>query len=328
MAKTKYLKQDDLFFPVEKGDETKVLSAGAYECEFTMDGRPYFSPIKLNSDNIVDIPNSVTDEVVKELKKFWSEGASKKFKEYGIIQKRGLMLEGIPGTGKTVSLTRASQIAVQEFGAVVLFNPPPQYTAKFVAMIKEIEPTKPILVIWEEFDSMLGRNESAMLSLLDGETQVENIMYLATTNYISRIPARIKNRPSRFARIINVGIPTKEARRLYLQAKLTAEDKEKHLEAMVDASDNFVMDQLKDLIVSVCVFEQSIPEAVHKIKQMNESGVGMDDAQEQMMSKELSGFNALTNLKQELSARAFEDREAASVFSIKAFDIPECPELD
>lgn len=116
---------------------------------------------------------------------------------------------------------------------------------------------------------------------MDGEIQVGNIVYLATTNYISRIPARIKNRPSRFARIIEVDEPTAEARRIFLMAKLTKEDKEKHLEAMVQASEGFVMDQLKDLIISVCCFNYPIDTAVRKINEMQEDSMGIDDYNEE-----------------------------------------------
>jgi SpoVK/Ycf46/Vps4 family AAA+-type ATPase len=133
--------------------------------------------------------------------------------------------------------------------------------------------------------------------LLDGETQVGNVVYLATTNYLSKIPSRIKNRPSRFARVIEVGQPNEEARRMYLTAKLQ-EDDLKYLEPMVQATDGFVIDQLKDLVISVCCFGQPISEAVMKIQEMNADSMGIDDyneeqAQEVFSSKKNS--NRFTN---------------------------------
>ena len=276
-----YLINGDNYFPNTVSNRIASLPPGAYSCGTTMDGIPYFSPINIMTDKIVDIPNSVTEDVAQEIINFWSDGVSKKFEEYGLVHKRGILLAGRPGTGKTVTLAKTAQIVIDELEGIVLFNPNAGVLSEFLKLIKEIEPTRKILVIWEEFDSILCGHESELLSLLDGEIQVGNIVYLATTNYLSRIPSRIKNRPSRFAKIIEVVAPTTRARRIFLNAKLTEEDKEKYLEPMVHASEGFVMDQLKDLIISVCCFNYPIDEAVRKIKEMEEDSLGIDDYNEE-----------------------------------------------
>lgn len=275
-----YLINGDNYFPNTVARKTDSLPAGAYKCRTTLDGMPYFSPIDILTDKIIDIPNSVTEEIVAEVNQFWSDGVSKKFKEYGLVHKRGILLAGRPGTGKTVTLAKTAEIVIEKLNGIVLFNPDADDLSSFLKLIKDIEPERKILVMWEEFDSILNRSESELLSLLDGEIQVGNIVYLATTNYLSRIPARIKNRPSRFAKVIEVVEPSEEARRAFLEAKLTPADKKKHLEAMIQASEGFVMDQLKDLIISVCCFEYPIAEAVLKIKEMEEESVGIDDYNE------------------------------------------------
>ena len=276
-----YLINGDNYYPNTVAKKTASLPSGAYSCHTTIEGIPYFSPINIMTDKIIDIPNSVTEDVINEITNFWSDGVSEKFKEYGLVHKRGVLLAGRPGTGKTVTLARTAEIVIDELDGVVLFNPSAGDLSAFLRLIKEIEPTRKILVIWEEFDSIIGGYESELLSLLDGEVQVGNIVYLATTNYLTRIPSRIKNRPSRFARIIEVVEPTAEARRIFLESKLTKADKTKHLEAMVQASDGFVMDQLKDMIISVCCFNYTIDTAVRKIKEMEEDSLGIDDYNEE-----------------------------------------------
>jgi SpoVK/Ycf46/Vps4 family AAA+-type ATPase len=270
-----YLINADNFFPNVEAQRSNTLPAGAYTCKITMEGAPYLSPIKIMTDTIINIPNTFTEDVIGEIRQFWSNNVSEKFKTYGLIHKRGVLLAGRPGTGKTLTLAKAAQIVIEEFNGAVLFNPEPKYVAEFIKLIKDIEPDKKVMIMWEEFDSFLQSYESELLSLLDGELQVGNIIFLATTNYISKIPSRIKNRPSRFARIIEVTDPSTEARRAFLEAKLVGDDRS-HLEAMVEATEGFVIDQLKDLIISVCCFGYSISDAIMKIKEMQDDSMGME----------------------------------------------------
>lgn len=275
-----YLLQGDNYFPSTQAEKTEILPPGAYECNVTMEGAPFFSPIEIVTDKIIDIPNSFTEEIIKEIEAFWSKGVSEKFKQYGLVHKRGVILAGKPGTGKTITLAKAAQVVINEFDGIVLFNPNPEQLKGFLRLLKDIEPDKKVMVMWEEFDSILQQDESTLLSLLDGEIQVGNVIYLATTNYLAKIPARIKNRPSRFARVIEVGEPDVTARRAFLKAKLHESDTDK-LEPMVQASEGFVIDQIKDLIISVCCFGYKISDAVRKIKQMQDDSMGYDDYQEE-----------------------------------------------
>lgn len=280
-SKTKeYLVNGDNFFPNVQADRTSTLPAGAYECGMMMDGTPYLKPINIVTDSIVDIPDSGINEIVNDVRLFWSDAVTAKFKEYGLVKSRGLIGEGIAGSGKTIAMAKTAKMVINEFNGVVLFNPEPDMAKEFLRLIKDIEPDKKVMVMWEEFDSMLGRSESTLLSLLDGEIKVDNVIYLATTNYISRIPARIKNRPSRFAKIVTFTAPNREGREAFLKAKLHESDMHL-LPALLDASDGFVIDQVKDLIISVCCFGYDVGTSVLKIQTMQSESVGLDDFNEE-----------------------------------------------
>lgn len=281
-SKTKeYLVNGDNYFPNVQADRTSNLPPGAYECNAMMDGTLYLKPINIVTDTIVDIPDSGINEIVDDVRLFWSDNVTAKFKEYGLVKSRGLIGEGVAGSGKTIALAKTAKMVINEFNGVVLFNPEVDILKEFLRLIKDVEPDKKIMVMWEEFDGMVGgRSESTLLSLLDGEIKVDNVIYLATTNYISRIPARIKNRPSRFAKIVTFTVPTREGREAFLRAKLHETDMHL-LPALLDASDGFVIDQVKDLIISVCCFGYDIGNSVLKIKTMQEESTGIDDYYEE-----------------------------------------------
>lgn len=279
-----YLINGDTYFPMVQAERSSTLPAGAYETGITIEGAPYLTPIKIVTDEIVDIPDYAINDIVDDIDLFWSDKVSAKFKEYKLTPSRGILAEGKPGTGKTVALAKTAKLVTEKYNAVILFNPEVSSLKSFLRYVKDIEPGRKVLVIFEEFDSILKHDESTLLSLLDGEIKVEDVVYLATTNYLSKIPARIKNRPSRFAKIVHFDIPSKEAREVFLKAKL--HDSDAHLLApLLDASDGFVIDQLKDLIISVACFGYNIADSVRKIKEMENDAEGYDDYVESEQSK-------------------------------------------
>lgn len=275
-----YIITGDTYFPTIQNERSGHLPTGVYETGVTIEGAPYLTPIKIMTDEIVDIPDYAINDIVEDIDLFWSDQVTAKFREYKLTPSRGILAEGEPGTGKTIALAKTAKMVMEKYNAIVLFNPDVSHLKSFLRLIKEIETDRKILVMFEEFDSTLRGDESTLLSLLDGEIKVENVVYLATTNYISRIPARIKNRPSRFAKIIHFGIPTKDAREAFLKAKLHDSDI-KLLPALLDSSDGFVLDQLKDLIISVACFGYDISESVRKINTMKEEAQGVDDYNEE-----------------------------------------------
>jgi len=72
--------------------------------------------------------------------------------------------------------------------------------------------------MWEDIDNPVDRGyEEEILSLLDGEHRVDRIVYIATTNYLKKLPARMINRPSRFDKRFFIDVPNDACRRVYLE---------------------------------------------------------------------------------------------------------------
>lgn len=259
-----YYEKDGAFSPRKRVKIEQEITPGIYQLSVDQMGNIFFFPQAATSDQLVTLPNTVTDKVTKEVIQFWQDDTKKKFDEYGLVHKRGILLYGSPGTGKTCTIIKVMENLVKA-GGVVLFNPDPNLLQHAIPQIREIQPDLKILVIFEEFDRLVNRPD--FLSLLDGESQVDNIVYIATTNYIQRIPDRIKNRPSRFASVLEIGAPNADARLVYLTAKLK-NITEKELKYWVKITNGMVIDQMKDLIVSVCCFGLSLKEAADKINKM------------------------------------------------------------
>lgn len=117
----------------------------------------------------------------------------------------------------------------------------------------------------EKIDKIAKEQESLIKNLMDGNASIDNCIIFAATNYIDAIPMPLKNRPSRFKYVLEIGnIQTfEEIHPLVtnmLKGKFTAEEIEEYSmrlrRSSLDEIKQFCMDKLMDLQV---VQAKSIP---------------------------------------------------------------------
>jgi len=267
---TQYLQQEDgairFSGPVNK---LQKLPAGTYSASQDQFGNIYLNPFETHTDKLIALPGSPAEKINKEVDYFLSEDVRKRFERYDLLYKRGLLMHGIPGTGKTSIVHLLMRQAVKK-DMVVLINPEPALVCYIVDYVREIEKTdRPVMVVWEEFERWVDKCEGDLLDLLDGVDQVDNAFFLATTNYLEQIPPRIRNRPSRFADVIEIGPPGPSLRKAFIHAKVHRDDNV-NLQEWVDKTEGLTIDHLKDLIISVLVLEVSLDDAIAKIRRMEQ----------------------------------------------------------
>lgn len=207
----------DAFFPCEKVEQK--LPPGQYTIEFSQQRGLFFNKTKVTLDGLIDLPDAESDKVIKHIEHFWN--SPEKFKEMGVLHKRGFLLWGPPGSGKTTTIQQVSKMIIDRKGLSVYVKDP-ELAAKGLEILRRIEPDRPIVVMMEDLDAMTGGrhdSESHILALLDGELQIENVVYVATTNYPERLDKRLVNRPSRFDVVQKIDMPNAEGRRTYLKYK-------------------------------------------------------------------------------------------------------------
>jgi SpoVK/Ycf46/Vps4 family AAA+-type ATPase len=144
------------------------------------------------------------------------------------------------------------------------------WTMKILPHIKDIEPDKRIIVVLEDIDSFVGKDgswsETLLLNFLDGVGSCDGIVTIATTNYPEKLVERITNRPSRFDRRYEVGKPNAETRRYYIEHKLQRADLSSiNVNDLVDKTEGFTIDHLKEYLLSVFVLGYSHDEAFEEV---------------------------------------------------------------
>ena len=241
----------------------KTIPPGSYTLGLSR-GTAYFEPQKILTDTLLRLPDSKSEEIIKEVENFWT--LEPKFKKYGYIFKRGFLLWGGAGSGKTSAIAVISEEMIKR-GGVVFIAGDPGILGECLKQFRMIETQRPIMVIWEDFEQVVNsRNEADVLAILDGEAQVNNIVFMATTNYPEQLGPRIINRPSRFDRRVKIGMPNAESRKMYLMVKLgkTVEDGVD----LVKETEGLSIAHLRELIVGVYCQENPVREVLDRLKSM------------------------------------------------------------
>ena len=245
-----------------------TLPPGAYRCRMSNNG-PFVEKMAISIDDLLALPDSTVEEMTAEFKEFWTKHA--KFRERGFTFKRGFFMWGPPGSGKTSGIWQMTQELVKTHQGIVLFIEEPLLATMCVALIRRIEPTRPMVCVMEDLDALVERHgEHGYLALLDGENQIDNVVYVATSNYPERLDRRFLDRPSRFDTIKWVGMPSPEARRVYFQKKEPSLD-EDTLERWVRASDGYSVAHLREVIIAVKCFDQPEEEVFARLNKMRTS---------------------------------------------------------
>lgn len=240
-----------------------TLTAGCYRIGHDQSVGVYLQNQPLRTDALIELPDSKSEQIVEEITHFTTLRPA--FVSRGLLYKRGVLLWGPPGSGKTSTLHLLMRLIVDRLGGIALLIDHPNLAASALQLVRKIEPERQIIGIMEDIDGLIGSyGVSEYLALLDGESQIDNVVFVATTNYPERLDKRFVDRPSRFDTVEYVGMPSAESRRVYLRHKeplLPAAV----IEQMVDVSDGLSIAHLRELIILTQCFGRTIDEAAKRL---------------------------------------------------------------
>lgn len=266
-------------------ETTKTLEAGLYEPFYVERAQQWgFLKLAINTDELFELPTKEIQIILNDLKEFWRK--KEVYKQFKLMHKRGVLLFGDPGCGKSGILQLCMKHIIDDLSGLVI-NLKDEETVRgyieTVPKLRQIEPSRPIIVIIEDIDAVGGENNfitSQLLNMLDGIKQIENVVYIATTNYPEKLAERFTNRPSRFDRRFYIAPPSSEVRLSYLNNKLP-NNTEYDFKKWVKDTEGLSLSHLKELFISVVVLGNPYDETIAHLldlkkapRNKNQSSIG------------------------------------------------------
>ena len=170
-------------------------------------------------------------------------------------------------SGKTCLVQQIIYDIVNADGLVFQCTNHPAVFNDGLSQFRKVEPNRPVVCLFEDIDAIVEEHgEDEILTLLDGENQIDRVLNIATTNYPEKLDRRLVARPRRFDRVLEIGMPAQAVRKMYFEKKLNVSERE--IDKWVLATDGFSFAACAELVISVCCFEKKFEDAVEILKEM------------------------------------------------------------
>ena len=164
---------------------------------------------------------AMKENLIKDVQAFFDN--QELYKKLSVPWKRGLILHGVPGNGKTISIKALINSLAKRPDPI-----PSLYVKNFDScsgekysinlIFQKARQMAPCLLIFEDLDSLVtDKTRSYFLNEVDGLESNDGILMIGSTNHLDNLDPAISKRPSRFDRKYNYKLPGEAERIAYCQ---------------------------------------------------------------------------------------------------------------
>lgn len=254
-----WLVEGDIVRPSTNISIQNKLNPGIYTVSVNRDYGVFCKKLSTTSDGLITFSNSIILDLINEINLFWDK--KELYSANNLIHKRGILLEGFPGTGKTSIISLLAEEVIKRNGIVFKVSSPSNlvtYIDFIQNSLRVIEPNTPIITIIEDLEKY--QDEDTLLDFLDGKANINHHVIITTTNNTQQIEDAFL-RPSRIDLRVEVPLPCSQVRREYFVNKNVPES---DLDNLIEKSHNLSLADLKELYITAYMLGYGIDKAIEK----------------------------------------------------------------
>ncbi|HEX5324943.1 MAG TPA: ATP-binding protein [Capsulimonadaceae bacterium] len=183
------------------------------------------------------------------------------FRALGFPWKRGILLVGPPGTGKTM-ICKAAGATAPEWAFLYVRSLRGTCPRDHIrAIFQRARKVAPAILVFEDMDGFINKeNRTEFLNEMDGFQSNDGLLIIASSNHPGKIDEALLKRPSRFDRVFHIGLPADAERREYCRRILSGPSLADRMDSALDvdnlagkvaeASEGFTPAYLKEALIS------------------------------------------------------------------------------
>ena len=231
---------------------TNCRRAGAEAAWQIVRGYSYDDEPRLPRPSEVDLilPDALCRTVETDLVRFFNPEVEAIYRELGVPYRRGVLLHGPPGNGKT-SLIRLIGARLPKVPVLVLRPDDDFDTGALEEVVRRWTRQAPAILVIEDLNWLLEKvNVSTFLNLLDGieSPATGGLLLIATTNHPDKLDGAVNNRPGRFDVVIEVSPPEKPMRRSFLRRHVPHDVSDETIDALAERSGGLSFAHLQEVL--------------------------------------------------------------------------------
>lgn len=197
---------DELISTVGTWQSSNDKVVWVYEQYWRQDPELFESVEKTSWDKVI-LDEDMKRELTDVASKFFDN--EEIYKQLGVPWKRGLIFHGPPGNGKTISIKALMHTLNQRSTPIPsLYVKDAPYTFDIGEVFSFARQCSPCLLIFEDVETLVNVDtRSYFLNEIDGLSNNDGILMVASTNFLDRLDPGLTKRPSRFDRLFLFPLP-------------------------------------------------------------------------------------------------------------------------
>lgn len=205
---------------------------------------------KISTDKLY-LEEEVKKEILFSINSFFNKG-SEVYEKLNIPYRRGILLYGKPGNGKT-TLLKAISNTIE--APVVYWQVSERSDSESIdSVFNKVSQLAPALLIIEDIDSLPPSCRSTFLNQLDGAKTNSGIFIIGTTNFPEKIDPAMMNRAGRFDRTYEIKSLTKKDKVKYFMDKGLHElVSMEEVERISEITEDFSISLLSEIYTSIAL---------------------------------------------------------------------------
>lgn len=263
----------------------KKLNSGTYKIDYNPKYEYIFSNIEYEIKELIRFDASVIDAVVHDAFKFWNRKDI--YDALKLPHKRSYLLYGDQGCGKSSLINMLVKDLLDRCpeALCILYS---NHLIEGLRQYNNVDPDAVKIIIIEDIDTLMEDKwmERELLQFLDGSgPTLKNSLVIATTNHLDSLEDRVKNRPSRFDKVIKIPTPNRENREIFIREKIALlrnskiEVEEEDILQIIEKTAGLSVSHIVEIIVSTYGLGDNLADSIKRANDMknksnNDKGFG------------------------------------------------------